>query len=81
MPWFLRKVVIRPMQKLFAKSAAECGEIMTKGLLETLPATGGFYLMDEKGKTIDKTKGIQHTDAERNVIWEKTLALLPDAVQ
>ena len=84
MPAVLRTLVIRPLQKMFGKSARDCGETLTRGLLDLPPpsgdndAQGGFYLMDEKGKIIDKAKGIKHTDAERDLIWEKTLALLPD---
>jgi hypothetical protein len=50
------------------------------GLLE-LKGTGGYHLMDQNGATIDKTKGIQHTRAERDMIWEQTLKVLPDILQ
>ena len=77
MPYLLRQIVIRPMQKLFAKSATECGETLTTGLLQ-LESNGGFHLMNEHGQLIDSSKGVKHTEMERDQIWEKTLALLPD---
>jgi hypothetical protein len=79
MPTFLRAGVIRPIQKLFGKSSQQCGEILTESLTR-LPADGGFHLIDPKGQTIDPFTGIRHTPEERDVIWESTLALLPDVL-
>ena len=79
MPAVLRHLVIRPMQRLFGTTATECGETLTKGLFN-LPSRGGFHLMDENGAVIDPANkgGFKHTESERERIWEKTLALLPD---
>lgn len=79
MPAVLRSFVIRPMQRLFGKTVTECGETLTAGLLQ-LPGTGGYYLMDEHGAVMDASGkgGFKHTETERERIWEKTLALLPD---
>jgi NAD(P)-dependent dehydrogenase (short-subunit alcohol dehydrogenase family) len=78
MPFFVRSA-IRPLQALFGTSLENCGERLTKGLFD-LPSVG-FSLMDPKGNSIEKAKGIKHTAAERDMIWEKTAALLPDVLQ
>lgn len=74
MPWLIRKS-LRPLQYMLGKSLEDCGETLTKGLLN-LP-TRGYYLINEKGKTIEN--GVKHANAaERDVIWEKTWELLPN---
>jgi len=78
MPALVRGM-IRPLQALFATSLESCGETLTAGLLDRIDQPG-FYLMNQKGAIIDKSKAIKHTAAERDVIWEKTVALLPDIV-
>lgn len=75
MPWVLR-AAIRPLQAMFGKSSAACGEALTKGLLE-LPESG-FHLIGQHGAALDKGKAIRHTPVEGETIWRKTLALLPD---
>lgn len=78
MPWILR-AAIRPLQAGFGRSAVRCGEVLTEALL-ALPE-GGYHLIGKDGEAIDKAKGIQHTREERDMIWEKTLALLPGDLQ
>jgi hypothetical protein len=75
MPWAIR-MVLRPLQAMFGKSLEECGETLTSGLLDNIVAPG-FYLMGEKGQILDKS-AVKHTPQERDMIWEKTLRLLPD---
>lgn len=74
-PWYLRAAV-RCMQPL-GRSPEKCGELLTEGWLN-LPSSEGnnFYLMDQNGKVI--ADGIKHTAEERELIWSKTLELLPD---
>lgn len=78
LPWILRAVG-RPLQALFGRSLEVSGEYLTEGLLAL--NRPGFYLMDRNGKVIDDPKAIKHTPQERDMIWEKTLKLLPDLVQ
>lgn len=78
MPWMVR-AALRPIQAAFGTSLEKCGETLTEGLLK-LP-TGGYFLMDSNGKCIDKAKGLKHTAAERDVIWDRTVALFPDVLQ
>jgi NAD(P)-dependent dehydrogenase (short-subunit alcohol dehydrogenase family) len=73
LPMWMR-MMVRPMQKLFAKSAERCGDLLTEGFMN-LPV--GYSLLDEHGKTIGK-KGLKHTATERDVIVAKTMELLPD---
>jgi|UniRef100_A0A8J9TWR1 NAD(P)-dependent dehydrogenase (short-subunit alcohol dehydrogenase family) len=72
MPAWIR-APLRPLQRIFGKSAEDCGETMTMALLR-LPT--GYSLIDENGKTIEN--GIKHTRAERDAIVQKTMLLLPD---
>ena len=74
MPGLLQSLVIRPMQSLFGKSSEECGEILTESLLKI--SQPGYHLIDDKGREI--ANGVRHTKEERDVIWSKTLELLPD---
>jgi len=74
MPWMVR-MAIRPLQSLFGTSLDQCCETLARGCLD-LP-TKGYFLIDQKGGIIEN--GIKHTSAERDVIWEKTMQLLPDA--
>jgi NAD(P)-dependent dehydrogenase (short-subunit alcohol dehydrogenase family) len=74
MPWLVR-TMLRPVQAAFGKSLEKCGEILTSGLLDI--KSPGYYLMDENGKLLSSDK-VKHTRQERDVIWEKTLKLLPD---
>jgi NAD(P)-dependent dehydrogenase (short-subunit alcohol dehydrogenase family) len=83
-PWYLRAVV-RCLQPLVGRSLEESGELLTAGWLDlptsTVAATGdddgakNFFLLDQYGKVI--SNGIKHSPEERNVIWTKTMALLP----
>lgn len=77
MPAFVRSM-IRPLQSLFATSLEKCGENLTEGLLAI--EKPGFHLMNEKGEQISHSK-VKHTETERDVIWEKTLEVLPDIVK
>jgi NAD(P)-dependent dehydrogenase (short-subunit alcohol dehydrogenase family) len=72
-PWMLR-MAIRPIQSFFARTLEDCGEFMTQGCLDL--STKGFHLLDQDGKTF--TGGIKHSPEDRDVIWERTLKLLPD---
>lgn len=78
MPWLVR-AAIRPLQALFGTNLEKCGELLTEGLIN-LPSKG-YFLMDQKGKGIDKAKGIKHTSGERAIIWDKTMKILPDVLQ
>ena len=73
MPWLVRKA-IRPLQALFGRSSEDCGELLTTGCLNI--SSKGFHLLNQDGKIIEG--GIKHTPVERDVIWEKTLEILPD---
>jgi NAD(P)-dependent dehydrogenase (short-subunit alcohol dehydrogenase family) len=75
MPWAVR-MVLRPLQSMFGKSLEACGETLTTGLLDTIKSPG-FYLMGEKGQILDKNT-VKHTPQERDMVWEKTLQLLPE---
>lgn len=74
-PTLLRVMVVRPMMKLFGKHLETCGETLTQALMELPP---GYSLIDPKGNVI--SNAIKHTRAERDVILDKTLALLPDVL-
>jgi NAD(P)-dependent dehydrogenase (short-subunit alcohol dehydrogenase family) len=73
MPWLLR-TAIRPLQSLFAKSAEVCGETLTRAWLDT--PKPGYTLLNPEGNVIDG--GLKHVAEERDVIWAKTLEILPD---
>jgi NAD(P)-dependent dehydrogenase (short-subunit alcohol dehydrogenase family) len=75
MPWAIR-MMLRPMQSVFGKSLEDCGETITSGLMNGI-VRPGFYLMGEKGQILEKS-AVKHTPQERDMIWEKTLQLLPD---
>jgi NAD(P)-dependent dehydrogenase (short-subunit alcohol dehydrogenase family) len=75
MPTLVR-MAIRPLQSLFAKSSEDCGDILTKGLMDI--SEPGYKLIDEKGGIVDNESGLKHTALERDVIWAKTLEILPD---
>lgn len=68
------RMILRPLQ-LFGTSLEACGETLTKGWLQI--DEPGFKLMDSKGALIGET-GVKHTKEERDVIWAKTLEILPD---
>jgi NAD(P)-dependent dehydrogenase (short-subunit alcohol dehydrogenase family) len=72
---FLLRALIRPMQQAFGKSPEECGNTLTNSIFEITEP--GYFLIDEKGQQITKN-GMKHTKDERDVIWEKTLELLPE---
>jgi NAD(P)-dependent dehydrogenase (short-subunit alcohol dehydrogenase family) len=72
MPWYIRGAV-RALQPL-GRSKEKCGEVLTNAWLE-LPS--GFHLMDANGNPV-VTKKPLYTKEERDVIWAKTLELLPD---
>ena len=69
--------LVRVMQP-FGRSLQKCGEILTKGWL-ALPADAAdnYFLLDRNGNVI--LDGIKHTEEEREVIYGKTLAMLPDS--
>jgi NAD(P)-dependent dehydrogenase (short-subunit alcohol dehydrogenase family) len=73
MPTVVRGI-IRPLQSLFGKSQEECGETLTTAWMNL--ETPGYYLIDPKGELI--SNGIKHTPEERDIIWNKTMLLLPD---
>lgn len=73
MPWMLRSA-IRPLQSLFGKNLEDCGSTLTKGCLDI--STPGYHLLDQNGQTIEND--VKHTAVERDLIWEKTLQVLPD---
>jgi len=79
MPWYL-KCIIRAMQP-FGRSLETSGSLLAEGLL-CLPTepTKKLYMVDQDGKVMDDSK-IRHTAEERDIIWAKTLDLLPDIVQ
>jgi NAD(P)-dependent dehydrogenase (short-subunit alcohol dehydrogenase family) len=72
-PAILRVMVVRPMMSLFGKNKEDLGETLVSSLMK-LPK--GYSLLDQKGAVIEN--GIKHTREERDVILEKTLAILPD---
>jgi NAD(P)-dependent dehydrogenase (short-subunit alcohol dehydrogenase family) len=72
-PAVLRVMVVRPMMSLFGKNKEDLGETLVSSLMK-LPK--GYSLLDQKGAVIEN--GIKHTREERDVILEKTLAILPD---
>lgn len=74
MPSMVR-MMLRPLQRALGTSLEACGETLTKGWFQIKEP--GFKLMDNKGGLIGET-GLKHTKAERDVIWEKTLEILPD---
>lgn len=74
MPILLR-MAIRPLQSLFGKSSEDCGETLTTAWLGI--SEPGYTLIDDKGGIIGNG-GLKHTRPERDVIWAKTLEILPD---
>jgi hypothetical protein len=74
-PALLRIMVVRPMMSLFGKNKEDLGETLVSSLMK-LPK--GYSLLDQKGTVIQNNAGIKHTREERDVILEKTLAILPD---
>jgi NAD(P)-dependent dehydrogenase (short-subunit alcohol dehydrogenase family) len=83
MPWILRKLFLRPLQSLFGKSLEQCGETLTKAWLDDIPEHR-YSLIDEQGQIINinsKVDGsMKHTPEERDIIWNKTMLLLPPDV-
>lgn len=75
MPTLIR-MAIRPLQSIFGKSSEDCGETLTKALMDI--SEPGYMLIGEKGDIIDKKEGLKHTEPERDIIWAKTLEILPD---
>ena len=76
MPWYVQAPV-RLLQSLFGTDLEKCGERLTDGLLnlKQQQGDGEYHLMDPKGKPCPK--GVVHTSEEREIIWKKTLELLP----
>jgi len=74
MPTLIR-MALRPLQSMFGKSSEDCGEILTTAWLGI--SEPGYALIDDKGGIIGNG-GLKHTAQERDVIWAKTLEILPD---
>mmetsp|Transcript_2066 Transcript_2066/g.2906 ORF Transcript_2066/g.2906 Transcript_2066/m.2906 type:complete len:287 (+) Transcript_2066:130-990(+) len=74
------RTLVRGLQAVFGGSAEACGKTLTKGLFDlpipTESSPKNFFLMDPKGNVIEN--GIKHKPDERDVIWTKTLEVLPD---
>ena len=69
------KGILRLMQP-FARSLEKCGQVLTTGWMELEPKDGkNFFLLDQNGNIIHD--GLKHNEEEREVIWAKTLELLP----
>jgi len=75
LPGILR-VPLQILSKPFATSKEQCGISLVNGFLK--PEARGWYLMDEKGKPVTPVK--DHTDENRNKVWEHSIQLLEKIV-
>uniref|UniRef100_A0A7S0ZHV3 Protochlorophyllide reductase n=1 Tax=Timspurckia oligopyrenoides TaxID=708627 RepID=A0A7S0ZHV3_9RHOD len=73
MPWAIR-AMIRPLQALFGRKLETVGTTLLTAL-EKAPV--GYSLIDQNGNIMDKSKALKHTREEKDVVWAKTMELLP----
>jgi NAD(P)-dependent dehydrogenase (short-subunit alcohol dehydrogenase family) len=72
----MMKGLIRMMQPL-GRSLEKCGELLTTGWMELEPTDdNNYFLLDRNGKVV--MNGMKHNEEDREVIWTKTMELLPE---